>query len=77
VNDGELQEPFHHKPTMMKLSDVIDDKPRGLVCVNCGASMTWRIYSLNPEKFDEECPVCKVTANQFWNEQPKGKSDGE
>jgi hypothetical protein len=42
---------------------------RQLICLSCGQILEWRIYSIAPNKFDEECPSCKVTAPRWW----KGK----
>ena len=47
----------------------IDVKARQLQCVSCEEVLTWRIYTLSPEKFDSECHKCGVKARDFW----KGK----
>ncbi len=65
------QEPFVPYGTMFKLSlsEVEDGKPRQLECVYCGLILEWRVYTIAPEKFDVECPECKMEACDFW----KGK----
>jgi Zn finger protein HypA/HybF involved in hydrogenase expression len=61
--------------TMFKLEDrvkpaiVFDANPRQLECLNCQLLLEWRIYTIAPEKFDNECPECGVKARDFW----KGK----
>lgn len=61
--------------TMFKLEDRVrpamghDINPRQLKCVNCGLLLEWRIYTLDPERFDAKCRTCGMTAHEFW----KGK----
>lgn len=43
---------------------------RQLQCVKCGLVLEWRIYTVAPDKFDEECSECGTDARDFWNEKP-------
>ena len=58
--------------TMFKLESrpngrmAIDPKPRGLQCENCGDLLEWRIYTMGTRQFDSECPICHMTAREFW-----------
>jgi len=78
--DGKDEKPkppeFVPYGTMFKLeepprpgNEAADDVGRVLVCVSCGGSLEWRIYSVVPTKMDAECPMCHVKARDFW----KGK----
>ncbi len=43
--------------------------PRQLICINCDASIDWKVYNIAAEVFDAKCPSCKVPAVTYW----KGK----
>jgi len=62
--------------TMFKLQElprpengVANNTGRTLICVSCGSSLPWRIYSVAPNRMDAECPMCHTKASDFW----KGK----
>ncbi len=40
---------------------------RDLQCISCGGLVTWRIYTIAPEKFDAECPECHTKASGYWD----------
>ncbi len=68
------KEPFVPYKTMIKLEgwprvNSLNKEPRGVVCESCGQIIPFTIYTIAPEKFDQECGQCGMTADEFW----KGK----
>lgn len=55
--------------TMFKLCPPRPGEARHLECVACGTVVEWRIYTVAPRKFDEQCPSCLRKAKDYW----KGK----
>ena len=67
-------EPFRPYATMFKVAvPTIEVGERKLKCVNCKAVMRWKLYRVCPAKFDTECPVCRVTTDDFWRGKPHRK----
>ena len=67
---------FLPHPTMFKLeTGPRPCTPRQLCCVECGHLMTWRIYSLAADKFDQECPNCGTDARDHWKGKPTQEID--
>lgn len=63
-------EPFLPFKTMFKLCPPRPGAARQLECVSCGMELEWRIYTIAPEKFDNECPACGVKADHYWCGSP-------
>lgn len=64
------RETFTPYRTMFKLCHPRPGAARQLECVSCGLELEWRIYTVAPEKFDNQCPECGVKARDYWNGRP-------
>ncbi len=61
--------PFVPWATMYKIDTEPDADPRGLVCINCGAGISWKVFNIAPDVFNAACPTCKVTAANYYKDK--------
>jgi len=63
------------KPTMFKLEPFApgtkaEEVPRKVACVNCHKTLTMAAYAMGATRLDEECPYCRVKAEDYWKGRP-------
>ncbi len=70
----EINPKFTPYDTMFKLqTSTTEIHPRKLECVHCGHVLDWRLYSVAPVEFDNECHQCRIRAQDFWKDKPHRK----
>lgn len=62
-NDNPKFVPF---PTMFKLQTETTEVPRAVECVNCSNLVVLKFYCLGPSRFDKQCEVCGMSAEDYW-----------